>query len=531
VTRNLLAPYQKFIHPSERQMMLGISQVSKIPEDTLQKAFVCPELQNWLLVKIQALTGPMLACSSFVTHDADHRVIFGRNMDYSAAGVLDQNLSVYLVKPQGKAKMLTVSPRGFVLPGLSGMNEFGLSLSLNTVFSKKLSSSRTIEPILSINREVLENAATIQEALIIYERYHYMSGWLIQIADAQGASGVVELSGIGVRFVQANEKGISAASNSYQSPDQKSLEIGLTPGVQIHNEDRLKRLYSLAEGKILRSRNDEAIREAVKILADSYSPYGDIQAVFSTSGIRSVEQVMSMIFLPTERAIWVANNSATPTSLAPEYIKFSFHTMEEASVQKIQLVPPEISLPENLILPESSFDENQAAQKALHAFVMANTAATQEDNKLKVYEYLKEAVALSPDCSFHLFLASYAVHFALTYLSESDFHLAKKTLDKSKSCPILNPHQKAIAYYLSGVLNMQAECFESASKDLREADRIETDLMAEMAIVPDHTLLRSIRYYLKAASRKTKGIGQWYWGNPNLLIEIKIGDRVLGWNL
>jgi hypothetical protein len=410
------------------------------------------------------------------------------------------------------------------------MNEYGMTVTLNTTLNRLLSYGE-VDPILSVNREVLEDAKTLDEALTIYRSYKYMSGWLVQIADARGQAGVVELSGSGVSFFPSKPSGVSALSNSYQSETQRQTEIGLTPGVVIHNRDRLNRLYDLAESQMLHSSGLDSIQIAAQILSDSYSPYSNTHVVYTTSGIRTLEQVMSIIFVPTEGSVWVSDDASAPTSLTSKYTRFSFESMEEAVQSGAPLVPEFYPIHSFLALPGKSLKENQSAMDALKEFVSANAEVTQRNDKLSAYQHLKKAVALSPDCSFELYLGSYALHFGLKNLDAEDLEIAQVSLAKAIACPILNAHQKAIGHYLNGILTLQQLAFKEAIRNFDDANALESDLKSSLGVDPDSSLLSNINYYKKMAIRQRSGVGRWLWYNPNVLLEMKIADRPLGWNL
>ena len=75
---------------------------------------------------------------------------------------------------------------------------------------------------------------------------------------------------------------------------QQGHELFISTGSAFHNRDRLNRLNALVSARPV------AVEDAMGILSDSYSPSALTEIQYSHSGIRAVDQVNSMVFLPDQ---------------------------------------------------------------------------------------------------------------------------------------------------------------------------------------------------------------------------------------
>ena len=134
-------------------------------------------------------TAPGIGCSIFAVQVGD-TVLFGNNVD---DGNPNTYYSVFPAQGNGEYGYITL---GFN-QAQGGLNEAGLAFDTNAVQARELASQPDLPqhsggPI-GIILEMLRNAATVDEALAIAERYHWgdrlTNQWLI--ADAQGQAVVI----------------------------------------------------------------------------------------------------------------------------------------------------------------------------------------------------------------------------------------------------------------------------------------------------------------------------------------------------
>ncbi|MBY0472155.1 C45 family peptidase [bacterium] len=481
------------IPAEDMEIFKGVSESLNISADEIARAYLIPEMNNYIAIalktKSQAAIMGLFNCTSFSTQASDVRIL-ARNMDFPGTGILDKSLALYLLVPEQGHKILTVSPRGIPVPGISGMNDQGLSLVLHTAYSKSIDMEGASAPVLSINREILQKAASIDEAVAIYKKYRYRSGWLVHVADSK-SSAVIELSGKGVTVFQ-RETGLTALTNSYQSERERADELRFSPGAELHNRDRLARLYELAPGV-------KQISDAMGVLSDSYSPYSRSQVDFSNSAIRAVDQVSSMIFVPNKAELWVADG-LTPSSLGTFY-RFSIDQMLKA----------ERPLP---------IENSAQPVPASHRYGLANAEINQNSNGKAGYTQLLEAGKLARDCSFDLMIGSQA-------MSRKENETAAKALASAATCQVLSPHHQAIALYLKGLnLIILKAPLKDSGEYLSAALQLEVALPKTLGIDADSSLIKGIQEDLASinAGKEPSGLRFRDYG-----LDFKVGDKVLGW--
>jgi hypothetical protein len=111
-----------------------------------------------------------MGCSTIVVEkdrSPTGKPLFGRNFDWLPTQGLTEHTLVVVYKPTGKHAFaaVTVTPLTGVI---SGMNDAGLSLTINEIFLKTSADKASFDwsgtPLLSLYREVLEECATVAEA-------------------------------------------------------------------------------------------------------------------------------------------------------------------------------------------------------------------------------------------------------------------------------------------------------------------------------------------------------------------------------
>jgi len=199
------APYQE-----EMEAMIGAAGAERdlvIAGNTffdLKKVFACSAVA---VAKDRSATGgPLL----------------GRNLDYPSLGYVQHYSLVMVYRPKGKKAFASVGFPG-VIGVLSGMNEDGLSLGVLEVFETKDGESHFDVkgiPYALCLRQVLEEAATIDEAVKVLDKLRRTTTINVAIADRHGVA-VLEVSPKRV-IKRAQEANVCVTTNHFLSPELKA---------------------------------------------------------------------------------------------------------------------------------------------------------------------------------------------------------------------------------------------------------------------------------------------------------------------
>jgi isopenicillin-N N-acyltransferase like protein len=167
----------------------------------------------------------VFACSAIAVgkdRSATGGPLLGRNLDYPSLGYVQHYSLVTVYRPKGKKAFASVGFPGLI-GVLSGMNEDGLSLGVLEVFeTKDGESSFDVKgiPYAFCLRQVLEEAATIDEAIKVLGKLRRTTTINVAIADRHGVA-VLEVSPKRV-IKRSSEADVCVTTNHFRSPELKA---------------------------------------------------------------------------------------------------------------------------------------------------------------------------------------------------------------------------------------------------------------------------------------------------------------------
>lgn len=243
----------------------------------------------------------VVGCSSFGVWGnkcSDSTLLIGRNFDFYVGDSFAKNKIVAFVKPD-KGNAFAIITWGGMIGAVSGMNDKGLTLTINASKSDYPSGART--PISILCREILQYASTIEEAYTIAKKREIFVSESILIGswnDRKAA--IIEKSPKQTALYQSNNSSI-ICSNHFQSDTFKNTK---------ENQENIKNSTSMYRFKTMQ-----------KCIQDKPSfTYSDIADVLrKRDGINNEDVGMgnemalnqlighhSIIFKPDALLMWVS---------------------------------------------------------------------------------------------------------------------------------------------------------------------------------------------------------------------------------
>ena len=246
----------------------------------------------------------LVGCSSFAvwgSKSADSSLLVGRNFDFYVGDDFAKNKIVSFYYPEKGYKFASVGWAGMV-GVLSGMNEKGLTITLNAAKSSPPISSKT--PISIIARHILQYASNIEEAYhLAKELDAFVSESLLIGSAADGKAAIIEKSPEGT-FLYETTGEMIISTNHFQSQN-----FSENP----KNSDAVKSIKG-SHSQYRYSRLEELISQQVPLNPGKSAwilrnPYGLQNKSIGWGNEKSINQFIAhhaVIFQPEKRIMWVS---------------------------------------------------------------------------------------------------------------------------------------------------------------------------------------------------------------------------------
>ncbi|HEV3260680.1 MAG TPA: C45 family peptidase, partial [Gemmataceae bacterium] len=161
-------------------------------------------------------------CSTLVVEakrSATHGLLFGRNLDFPTLGILQEYNLVTVYRPRGKHAFASVGFPG-IIGCASGINDAGLALAANEIFSCKDGSPRFDPkgtPITLCCRRILEECGTVAEAEKLLRTMKRATMVSLTVCDTKSGA-VFEVTPKSV-VVRRSVDGICACTNHFRTKE------------------------------------------------------------------------------------------------------------------------------------------------------------------------------------------------------------------------------------------------------------------------------------------------------------------------
>lgn len=248
-------------------------------------------------------TMALVGCTSFGTwgnRSADSTMIIGRNFDFYAGDKFAEDKIVAFFDPTQGHRYMTVTWGGF-LGTVSGMNETGLSVTINAAKTAMPSASAT--PVSLVATEILQYASNIKEALAIAsKRKMFVSESFLIGSAADKKAIVIEKTPTQLSVYDPLENFIECA-NHFQSDSLSNSPKNLEQLKESASPYRYQRLTQLLAADTINT-----VQKTIDILRDTKGINNADIGIGNEKALNQLIAHHSIVFEPQKRLVWVSTS-------------------------------------------------------------------------------------------------------------------------------------------------------------------------------------------------------------------------------
>lgn len=345
-------------------------------------------------------------CTSFIIRGKktqDGNMLLGRNFDFYSGDSFAKNKIVCFVNPNKGFKYAYITWAGF-MGVVSGMNEKGLSITINASKSSIPSGART--PISLLVKEILQYASNLSEAQkIAQQRQTFVSESLL-IASAEDNNGMIiekspEKSGI---VMMKND--VLICPNHFQSNEFQKDEINLLNIKESSSNYRLQRMKQLLDEK-----DSLTPAMAATVLRNRFGMNNEDLGMGNEKNINQLICHHAVVMDPKNKKMYVSSN---PFNLG----KFVCYDLNEIFQSKLKNTTNYSTL-----IPEDSF---QYSQDFKHFLRFRELTLNISDSKIFNKSLVSECIRSNPKYYYtYVVVADYCLRFgkfatALSYYKQAN---------------------------------------------------------------------------------------------------------------
>lgn len=244
----------------------------------------------------------LVGCTSFATwgeRSEGNKLLIGRNFDFYFGEDFAQDKIVAFYKPDSGYQFMSVTWAGFS-GVVSGMNEQGLTVTLNSAKSKMPTKGKT--PVSIIGREILQYAATIDEAYTIASSYEsFVAETFLIGSKADGKVGLIEKTP-GETALYLSNADQMVITNHFQSDALYDDPLNQEYMAEEVSPYRYRRVEELIDAKVPLNPMDVA-----DILRDKDGLGGADIGLGNEKSINQLIAHHAVIFSPDDLMVWVSS--------------------------------------------------------------------------------------------------------------------------------------------------------------------------------------------------------------------------------
>ena len=322
----------------------------------------------------------LVGCSSFATwgtQSADSSLLIGRNFDFYVGDAFAENKQVAFYVPEQGYRFASVGWPGMI-GVLSGMNETGLTVTINAAKSAVPTGSAT--PISILTREILQYAATIDEAFAIAQKRETFVSESILIGSAKdGKAAIIEKSPEKTVLFTGKEANRLICTNHYQSEEFSKDERNME---NIRTSDSPYRFARLTE--LINEDLPIDVSKAASILRDHKGLQNTDLGLANEMAINQFIAHHSVIFQPEKRLMWV---STSPWQCG-KYIAYDLNKIFKDTIDwQHEIYSSALTIPEEKFIDTPEF-QHLLTYKKLTPLLLKKIRKKEkiEESVLKTYQ-------------------------------------------------------------------------------------------------------------------------------------------------
>lgn len=349
----------------------------------------------------------IVGCTSFAVWNEwseDSTLLIARNFDFYMGDDFSKDKLVLFVRPDSGFAFASITWAGF-MGVVSGMNEHGLTVTLNAAKSRVPTGAKT--PISLLAREILQYAKTIEEAYeIAKSRETFVSESILIGSASDGNAAVIEKAPDGIDLYSPEDNRL-VCTNHFQSNLFYNSKVNQT---NIQNSDSDYRFRRVTE--LLDQAETLDSRDAVAILRNQK---GVNEADLGMGNPKAINQLLAhhgVVFQPEKRLMWV---SANPFQIG-EFVCYDLNSVFDAIPNSTTVSVDSLFINADSFLESSSF-QSFLLYKELKNRLFENVALGRE---IEWDEELEEEFINSNPKSY------------ITYSMLGDYYLEQGIKDRAK---------------------------------------------------------------------------------------------------
>lgn len=324
----------------------------------------------------------LVGCSSFAAwgeQTEDGKLLIGRNFDFYAGDDFAKNKIVAFVRPNEGHNFMSITWGGFI-GVVSGMNDQGLTVTINAGKSSIPLVAKT--PISIVTREILQYAATIEEAIVIAKKRNVFVSESIFIGSAKDKkAAVIEVSPKKFGVYEVPNSNHLICSNHFQSAAYTNDKDNQKHILESHSQYRFDRMEELLE------ENPKMNVETAVALLRNREGLDEKQIGYGNE--KALNQLLAhhgIVFQPEDLKVWVSSN---PYQLG-EFVAYDLNAIfsNEQNPNAVSLSEPEMNIKADTFLKTeaySNYENYRTLSRKVAAAIAQKTTLTSDEQ----YEFIE----------------------------------------------------------------------------------------------------------------------------------------------